>query len=251
MILRRVTKHVREQNWLAVALDFLIVVSGILIAFQITSWAEAGQDRRDERRYLAELFRDAGVNVTRAQEHQLSTLQRLAFAELILNEVDPDYARPAFWPVISGPTSPNPDFADYPYAALTTSVYLVGADSTFEELIQTGRIGVISNRQLVSDLTEFYNQLEQYSNEDDIVFAQVQPMLGYLRANGLGLGDQPDIADVIERARTDPEFLGYVKMAAFISQWQYVNMSRVETRAEALRATINAELGVADRETTP
>jgi len=242
MIFRRVKAHVEKENWFAVALDFFIVVVGILIAFQITSWNEARTDRRDERRYLAELSRDAGLNGTRAHEHQLSTLQRLAFAELILNEVYPDYTRPAFWPVILEPTSPNPDFVDYPYAALTTSVYMVGADSTFEELIQTGRIGVLSNRQLVSDLTEFYNQLEQYSNEDDIVFAQVQPMLGYLRANGLGLGDQPDLSEVIERARTDQEFLGYIKMAAFISQWQYVNMSRVESRAKALRVTINAEL---------
>lgn len=242
MILRRLSQHVKDQNWFAVVLDFIIVVAGILIAFQITSWNEAVQDRRDERRYLAELSRDMSLNVTRAKEHQVSTLQRLAFAELILTEIDPGYARPAFWPVISRETSPNPDFADYPYAALTTSVYLVGADSTFEELIQTGRIGVLSNRQLVSNLTEFYNQLVQYSNEDDIVFAQVQPMLGYLRANGLGLGDQPDVAAVVERARSDPEFLGYIKMAAFISQWQFVNMSRIEARADVLRVAIEAEM---------
>ena len=178
MILRRLTKHVKEHNWFAVGLDFLIVVAGILIAFQITSWNEGRQDRRDEQRYLAELSRDMSVNMARAQEHQLSTLQRLAFAEKILVEIDPEYDRPQFWPEISEEASPDPEFIDYPYAALTTSVYLVAADSTFEELIQTGRIGVISNRELVSDLTEFYNEIEQYSNADDIVFAQVQPMLG-------------------------------------------------------------------------
>jgi len=241
MILRRVMEHVRTQNWTAVVLDFLIVVMGILIAFQITEWNGARRDRRDERRYLAELTRDLSVNTARARDHQLSTLQRLAFAELILTKLDSDYQRPRFWPEISGEAAPNPDFIDYPYAALTTSVYLVAADSTFEELIQTGRIGVLSNRQLVSDLTEFYNHLEQYATEDDIVFAQIQPMLGYLRGNGLGLGDQDDVAAITERARTDQEFLGYIKMAAFISQWQYVNMSRIETQAEGLRATIEAE----------
>ena len=241
MILRRLTKHVKEHNWFAVGLDFLIVVAGILIAFQITSWNEGRQDRRDEQRYLAELSRDMSVNMARAQEHQLSTLQRLAFAEKILVEIDPEYDRPQFWPEISEEASPDPEFIDYPYAALTTSVYLVAADSTFEELIQTGRIGVISNRELVSDLTEFYNEIEQYSNADDIVFAQVQPMLGYLRANSLGLGDRVELAAVTERARTDPEFLGYIKMAAFISQWQYVNMSRIESRAEGLRTTVEAE----------
>lgn len=41
MILRRITQHVKDQNWFAVGLDFLIVVTGILIAFQITNWSEA------------------------------------------------------------------------------------------------------------------------------------------------------------------------------------------------------------------
>jgi uncharacterized protein YjeT (DUF2065 family) len=44
MILRRLTIHIKEQNWFAVALDFVIVVFGILIAFQITNWREAQQD---------------------------------------------------------------------------------------------------------------------------------------------------------------------------------------------------------------
>lgn len=40
MILRSLTKHIKEQNWFAVLLDFLIVVVGILMAFQITNWSE-------------------------------------------------------------------------------------------------------------------------------------------------------------------------------------------------------------------
>ena len=44
MLLRRVIEHVKTQNWTAVALDFLIVVVGILIAFQITEWSEARND---------------------------------------------------------------------------------------------------------------------------------------------------------------------------------------------------------------
>ena len=48
MLLRSITKHVKDQNWFAVVLDFFIVVVGILIAFQITNWNEARQQRVDE-----------------------------------------------------------------------------------------------------------------------------------------------------------------------------------------------------------
>jgi len=40
MLLRRLTQHVKTQNWFAVFIDFIIVVIGILIAFQITEWNE-------------------------------------------------------------------------------------------------------------------------------------------------------------------------------------------------------------------
>ena len=58
MILRRITQHVKEQNWFAVALDFFIVVAGILIAFQITNWNEAQQDRAQERQIIERLHSD-------------------------------------------------------------------------------------------------------------------------------------------------------------------------------------------------
>ncbi|MFT4789813.1 MAG: hypothetical protein ACI9J5_002130 [Paraglaciecola sp.] len=45
MLLRRLSQHVKDQNWFAVVLDFFIVVIGILIAFQITNWT-AEQGRR-------------------------------------------------------------------------------------------------------------------------------------------------------------------------------------------------------------
>ena len=41
MILRRITKHVKDQNWFAVALDFIIVVLGVFIGLQISNWNDA------------------------------------------------------------------------------------------------------------------------------------------------------------------------------------------------------------------
>ena len=46
MLLRRVIEHVKTQNWTAVALDFVIVVVGILIAFQINAWSDIRAEKR-------------------------------------------------------------------------------------------------------------------------------------------------------------------------------------------------------------
>ena len=38
MLLRRVMKHVKDQNWTTVALDFMIVVVGVFIGIQVSNW---------------------------------------------------------------------------------------------------------------------------------------------------------------------------------------------------------------------
>ena len=63
MLLRRITQHVKEQNWFAVALDFFIVVAGILIAFQITNWNEELQQGNLEQSYLARMAADIEENI--------------------------------------------------------------------------------------------------------------------------------------------------------------------------------------------
>ena len=37
MLLRRITKHVQNQNWFAVVIDFLIVVVGVFIGIQVAN----------------------------------------------------------------------------------------------------------------------------------------------------------------------------------------------------------------------
>lgn len=51
MLLRRVMENVRDQNWTAVGLDFLIVVIGLLVGFQID---RAWQDIREQQ--IAETY---------------------------------------------------------------------------------------------------------------------------------------------------------------------------------------------------
>ena len=64
MLLRRITQHVKDQNWFAVALDFLIVVVGILIAFQINAWSDRQADKRSLNTALKLLQDEIKANIT-------------------------------------------------------------------------------------------------------------------------------------------------------------------------------------------
>lgn len=45
MILQNLTKAIRDQNWFAVGVEFLIVIAGVVIGFQIQGWNENRADR--------------------------------------------------------------------------------------------------------------------------------------------------------------------------------------------------------------
>ena len=60
MLLRRITEHVKAQNWFAVGLDFLIVVVGVFVGLQVSNWNES---RADKAEYIKALDRmDTEVN---------------------------------------------------------------------------------------------------------------------------------------------------------------------------------------------
>ena len=58
MLYRRISAHLKRQDWFAVGLDLLIVVVGIYIGLQVDAWNSARHDRVVEREYLERLLFD-------------------------------------------------------------------------------------------------------------------------------------------------------------------------------------------------
>lgn len=55
MLFRSISKHVKDQNWFAVALDFFIVILGVFIGLQVANWNDARADRVREGLVLERL----------------------------------------------------------------------------------------------------------------------------------------------------------------------------------------------------
>jgi hypothetical protein len=61
MLPRRISQHVKDQNWFAIVIEFLVVVLGIFIGLQVTDWNQSRLDRVAEGRFLKALQTDLGV----------------------------------------------------------------------------------------------------------------------------------------------------------------------------------------------
>ncbi|MCF8879846.1 hypothetical protein L5876_08480 [Hyphobacterium sp. SN044] len=144
MILSRITKAIREQNWFAVVLEFVIVILGVVIGFQVTAWNARQADLQRGQLYIERLSADLAENRTRAEGNiafraqvRALGLDALAFAS---GERQPDSS----WQVV----------ATYFNASQSGSAYPVRA--TYEEMLSTGDLRLIADLDLRNALSVYY-----------------------------------------------------------------------------------------------
>ncbi len=142
MLLRSISKHLKDQNWFAVVLDFTIVVVGILIAFQITNWSEKRETRERERQIIDRLYTDFDVL-------SIDTQSRIDFLNSIKDQIDEfkqsiiDYPENADLQLMTDffQTSFSlPDYADQ--------------SDTYEQLVASGDMSLLSNDSLRVELVK-------------------------------------------------------------------------------------------------
>jgi hypothetical protein len=154
MILRRVIKHFRNQEWTAIAIDFVIVVVGVFVGIQVSNWNQAQTDRGLGEKFTERLKADLVVeawNYTMLIEY-LADVQSNADKALA---------------GLQG-TSEISD-QQLLIAAYRATQYNAGVRqrTTYDELISTGKIGFIADKSLVNTASLIYDTriLDQVTDE--------------------------------------------------------------------------------------
>jgi len=68
MLLRRVIDHVNAQNWVAVGIDFVIVVVGVVIGIEVANWNEVQNNKAGLAASLGRLDKEVSQNIDIIQE---------------------------------------------------------------------------------------------------------------------------------------------------------------------------------------
>lgn len=144
MLLRRMIEHLRNQNWVAVWLDLMIVIVGVFIAIQVERWYEQRRILAESQVQLAALAEDFAANRERL-EHNLARHNEVARSAIRLARIDSS----------SGDAVDHGEF----YRLLGTSDYRGRFQpqlAAYESLVSSGRINVIADEGLKGDLARFY-----------------------------------------------------------------------------------------------
>ena len=135
MLLRRITDHIKAQNWFAVGVDFVIVVVGVYIGIQVSNWNEARIDMQRGEYFAARLLGDIHLE--------------LSFYE---NEIDyysivHDYALRAIELLDTADPEIDNEFVVSAYNA-TQFNYAEPSQATYDELLATGTLYLLQDENL-------------------------------------------------------------------------------------------------------
>lgn len=80
-ILDRLSDAIRQQNWFAVVLEFLIVTAGVLMGIQVSNWNQERKDQREITRLLERIEPDVRIGITTSPHLVAYFESRMALAE--------------------------------------------------------------------------------------------------------------------------------------------------------------------------
>ena len=63
MILRRFAEALKQQNWAAIAIEFVLLVLGVFLGIQVANWNEARADRAAYEAALGRLGAEIDTNL--------------------------------------------------------------------------------------------------------------------------------------------------------------------------------------------
>lgn len=144
MLLRRVIEHVKSQNWIAVGLDFIIVVLGVFIGLQVDDWNNKRIALNFEADYLEQLARETDQNLVVYEENIEFELNNEAMTHAYYRYLNgEDVERPAEATLLR--MLCHPGFVSSPPYD----------NSVLEEMIASGMLARLQDRSLRSALANY------------------------------------------------------------------------------------------------
>lgn len=159
MILQNLTKAFRQQNWFAVAVEFLIVIVGVVIGFQINAWNAGRSEQAAAQAYLDRIAADLQADASRLDAAILRFLESAAAARKLMeyhesSELPPsDYGVALFQVMWWEPHQPS-----YP---------------SLDALVGAGDLGLIRDDDLVTRLMDIQSSYDLVYTAQEHIYREI------------------------------------------------------------------------------
>jgi hypothetical protein len=145
VILRRVIQHVREQNWTAVCIDFVIVVVGVFVGIQVANWNEARLETQRAQGFLERLSGDLDQELIEIDRRIAYVGRSIEYGEAALAWAeDGTLAQGSAWQTVLA------------FFQASRILPYTPVDTTYREMSSAGQLGLVRDAKLRASLTEYF-----------------------------------------------------------------------------------------------
>jgi hypothetical protein len=259
MIVQRIARFFRAHDWFAVAVEIVVVIVGLMLAFQLDRWWEQRGDRSQEAQYVARLIVDIETDIEALEYAVDLQTVRLEMADLLMEVVaDPEAA-----------TRRPVEFL----GAMVQSSFLytpILTTHTFEDLRSTGNMRLLRSPGIKDLLYDYYGYEADQRQFHAIWFPKEihhfklasginsHEQDGYIQENWLFFRPQDmeevreaeydidAIRETVERFLGRQEFIDWLPQTRQMQLLQIRRNESILTKAEVLRAELTEYLDSVD-----
>jgi len=250
MISRRIIEHVKAQNWFAVGIDFVIVVVGILLAFQITEWADARSDRAREAQIIEALLAD--LDIDRAEYANGLTVgeYRVSAANASLTgaglpPIEFDWKKSTTDTVdytfeISQISGFPADRLDRLWSDIVLGYHPTPSTSTYDTMVGAGDIKVIRDPRIIRQIQRYNNVVEAVNIQNSKLMSVREDVMNV----GATLGLAPYLAVPAEEyfrlVAENPHVAAAIRIMATFAIYHHGELKTADAQAAALQSLLRA-----------
>jgi hypothetical protein len=246
MILRRLAQSLRDQNWAAIAIEFVLLVAGVFLGMQAANWNAARLERSLEAKYLSRLAEDVRGDIVEIDEISRVSGQRMAALDYLLRSATGadlptgfDSARGRI-AILEVPPYDANDTKTIGIALFILTT-LDGNRLAYDTLVNNDGIGVIRDDKLVHAIQSYYAAVDKVLIFEDALEISRVKLVDAQQQAGLSPVDAMPAAVLAARFGADPALLAAAK-----NYWLYTNRHRLlmgdlRREADALATRIEKE----------
>lgn len=149
MILRRLTKHVNEQNWFAVWLDLGVVIIGVIAGLQVSNWNEERQNNLKGQNYLERIADELEQDIRFFDGVLSSNNRSIEDARFLLETINNENL-----------VRENPTKFITAFTISGASIVVNVSNNTIEEIKYSGNLELIADEELRNKIADYYDFIE-------------------------------------------------------------------------------------------
>ena len=161
MLLRRITKHIKKENWFAVFLDFLIVVVGVFVGLQVQNWNTDRLAKEEELRVLTQLQEQFSIFIDTSEIRIKKQIENNDSAANLLNIIQ------------LGEEPTDVDAFIITLGKVDAMAAAPSLPTALQELVSSGQLSNLSSPDLRSLLTLFYQEFGNHESTMNLLLSLI------------------------------------------------------------------------------